>query len=149
MKNKWKMTAVVVGLIVYMVLLVIISSAQSDYNVKLSTEAETFEFVSNEEKEYSIPVKVNNKSNRVLSSAEEYQIFLSYHLYDGNGNLLVHDGMRSSFEHQILSHETDIVDMHMNLEPGEYIVEIDVLQEFVAWFAEHEDTAVKVKVIVK
>lgn len=149
MKNKWKMTAVAVGLIVYMVLLVIISSAQSDYNVKLSTEAETFEFVSNEEKEYSIPVKVNNKSNRVLSSAEEYQIFLSYHLYDGNGNLLVYDGMRSSFEHQILSHETDIVDMHMNLEPGEYIVEIDVLQEFVAWFAEYEDTAVKVKVIVK
>lgn len=149
MKNKLKILSIAAGLIIYVVLLIYISSIQSNYNVKLNTEKEVYEFTENEEKEYVIPVIINNKSNRVLSSTEEYKIFLSYHLYDGEGNLLVYDGMRSSFEHQILSHEKDVVDMYMNLEPGEYIVEIDVLQEFVTWFAEQEDTSIRVKVIVK
>lgn len=149
MKNKWKIIAAVAGLIAYLALLTVISSTQSNYNVKLSTEADSYEFAANDEKQYVIPVKVDNRANRVLSSTDEYKIFLSYHLYDGEGNLLVYDGMRSAFEHQILSHDKDVVNLHMNLEPGEYIVEIDVVHEFVAWFADYEDNTIKVKVTVK
>ena len=149
MKINWKIVLAVAGFVVYIALLIFISSGQSDYNVKLSTESESYEFTANEAKEYVIPVKVDNRANRVLSSSDEYKIYLAYHLYDGQGNLLNYDGIRSSFEHQVLSHDKTTVDLLMNLEPGEYIVEIDVIQEFVTWFAEQEDTSIRVKVKVE
>lgn len=149
MKKNWKIILAVTGFIAYIALLIYISSTQSDYHVKLSTESESYVFTANEQKEYVIPVTVDNKANRVLSSSDEYKIYLAYHLYDAQGNLLNYDGMRSSFPHQLLSHNKATVEMRMNLEPGEYIVEIDVIQEFVTWFAEHEDTSIRIKVKVE
>lgn len=149
MKKGWKVFLIVVGIILYAGILVYISSIQSMYDVKLTTESDVYEFEQNESKEYVIPVHVDNRANRLLSSGENEALFLSYHLYDANGNLLNYDGMRSRFTKQIFAGHKGMVDLHMNLEPGEYRVDIDIVEEFVTWFNEHENTQISVKVFVK
>lgn len=147
--NVWKVVAVVIGIIVYICLLVYISSKQSDYAVVLSTEKESYEFSQNDN-EYLINVKIQNNANRMLGSAEDLKFFLSYHVYNLNGEVLAHDNIRSPFEKNIYSGEKGETVLHMTpLEKGEYIIGIDVLQEGETWFDLEENTEIKVRLTVK
>ena len=97
---------------------------------------------------YSIHVEIRNKANRMLSS--EQRIFLSYHVYDGNGNVLAYDNVRSELGKNIFSHSTERVELKVDaLEPGEYILGIDVVEEGVTWFSEHEEMEKKLRIAVK
>lgn len=149
MKKEWKIFLIAAGILLYAGILVYISSTQSMYDVRLTTESDVYEFEQNEAKEYVIPVNVENHANRLLSSGENEALFLSYHLYDANGKLLNYDGVRSRFTRQIFAGQKGAADLYMNLEPGEYRVDIDIVEEFVTWFNEHENTQISVKVYVK
>lgn len=148
--TKVKITIFVMGIFAYIMLLLYISSIQTDYNVQIHTQQECYKFSADESEDYVIEVEVNNKANRMLSSAEGQNIFLSYHLYDVQGNLICFDNKRSRFEHNILSGDAAKVKLYITpLKKGEYIVGIDVMQEFVTWFHEKEDTEKKVRVLVE
>lgn len=149
MKSKWKVVLGIGAVIVYIAILMYISSIQSDYAVEFITEKETYEFAINTEGKYELPVTVKNNANRMLSSSETDKMFLSYHLYDVNGKDVSYDNPRTSFEKALYSGDKSEILMHMELEPGEYLVELDIVQEGVTWFSQHEDICIRVKVIVK
>lgn len=149
-EKTWKIGAIVIAVVAYIVLLVNISFAQSDYNVIVSTDKEVYEFAENAGECYAIPVKIKNDSNRLLSSITGQDVFLTYHLYDANGNLLVYENQRSSFEKGIFAKEKGEAEVQISpLQSGEYIVGIDIVQENVAWFSLNGYSETKIRIIVK
>ena len=148
-KSIIKIAIVIIGLILYVGMLIFISVNQSDYSVVLTTDKEVYEFSQNE-KEYVIDVKVQNNANRMLSSAEDQNTFLSYHVYNMNGEPLAYDNIRSPFIENIFAKENGETELHISpLAKGEYLIGIDVLQEYVTWFNEKENTEIRIRLIVK
>lgn len=148
-RNIWKIIVVSVVIVIYIALLGYISSHQSNYDVNIMTEQEVYEF-STEMSEYAIPVKIENNSNRMLSSAAGQDVFLSYHLYDLNGNILVYDNARSPFSESIFANSKGKSELHIvPVESGEYIIGIDIVQENVAWFSDNGNEEKRVRIIVK
>lgn len=148
--SKIKILLVMTGVFVYMALLLYISSIQSDYNVQILTKQEAYTFSGDSDENYVVDVEINNQANRMLSSAEGQDIFLSYHLYDLNGNLICFDNIRSCFEYSIFSGDTAEAKLYVTpLEHGEYLLGIDIIQEYVTWFNEKEDTEKIVKITVE
>jgi SAM-dependent methyltransferase len=90
--------------------------------------------------EWTIPVTIENASHVVWCSASHYMIRASYHLYrriDGREELVAYDNVRTPLpgplqpgQHTTIAMEIAAID-----EPGEYVAEIDMLREFVSWFA--------------
>lgn len=148
--SKIKILLVMTGVFVYMALLLYISSIQSDYNVQILTKQEAYTFSGDSDENYVVDVEINNQANRMLSSAEGQDIFLSYHLYDLNGNLICFDNIRSCFEYSIFSGDIAEAKLYVTpLEQGEYLLGIDIIQEYVTWFNEKEDTEKIVKITVE
>lgn len=148
-KIAWKVAAVIVAIAAYVVLLIFISSNQSDYDVVISVEKEIYEFPTETEEEYIIPITIRNNANRMLSSAEGHDIYLSYHLYDANGKLLIYDNVRSTFDKAIFAKSKDEVELHVTpIEKGEYILGIDLVQEGVDWFSTKENIEKKIHLII-
>lgn len=137
-------------ILVYLMLLFYISSIQSDYRITIHTPLDHYLFCNEGVSEYVIPLSIENYANRLLSSAEDQNIFICYHVYDSQGNLLVYDNPRSQFEKPVFCGETGEAQLHMALlDDGEYIIEIDLLQEGVTWFGQQEDTQKRITVTVR
>lgn len=45
-----------------------------------------------------VPVEIENKGNVNITSGSFYPFFLSYHIYDKNGNKVLHDGNRAAID---------------------------------------------------
>lgn len=145
----WKISVVIVGIFFYFMLLVYVSSKQSDYKVILSTEKEEYLF-DNDGSVHALEVNIKNNSNRTLGSAPEFNIFLSYHLYDSMGNLISYENERCPLEANIFAHSKGKSGLLINpLETGEYIVEIDLIEEGVAWFSDFDGSLCKIKLNIK
>jgi len=95
-----------------------------------------------------VDVRLENKCRRIISS--DNGIFLSYHLLDVNGGGLEFDNQRSVI-HPINPFGTgkDAVGVAAPLEEGEYIVEIDLVEENVAWFSLKGNDALRISLFVK
>lgn len=146
--NAFKIILVVFFIIVYILLLYYILSIQSNYKIVISTAQNQYSFSNEVQTDYVIPVVIENKANRRLNSYEQ-NVFISYHVYDANGNLIAYDNPRSRIEKEILSTDTGSVDMYIShLEKGEYIIEIDALEEGVTWFGKKEDTPHRINVFI-
>lgn len=141
------LTGFTVIMIAYIILLLYISGLQSDYKVIFTTEQENYEFVENDNG-HSIGVKVKNKANRRLSSVDNF--FVSYHLYDLDGNVISEDNMRTELPKALFTGDSVDIDVHLtHLAPGEYIIGFDMVQEYVEWFSAYEDIEKKVKVTIR
>lgn len=137
-------------ILLYLMLLFYITSIQSNYRITIHTQQEQYFFHNEGLSEYVIPLSIENHANRLLSSAEDQNIFISYHVYDCQGNLLVYDNPRSRFEKPVFCGETGEAQLHMTLlAEGEYIIEIDLLQEGVTWFGQQEDTQKRIGIIIE
>lgn len=151
-KKKSYVTAALATVLIlgYFAILFYISSIQSGYRVIIRTPQDQYSFNNEGQPEYVIPLSVENRANRLLSSAEDQDIFISYHVYDKQGNLLIYDNQRSSFEKPVFCGETGSAELHMTpLDKGEYIIEIDLLQEDVTWFGQWENTQKRVEIVIE
>lgn len=75
-------------------------------------------------------------------------IWLSYHLYKSNGDVLMHDGYRTNVEVDIPAHssiETGLTVSTDGLAKGEYILEIDLLHEGKRWFGINSRTVLRLR----
>lgn len=148
-KMRWKIALAIGVIIVYGLLLGYIGAAQSDYRVLISTEKEEYVFEPGIE-EYIIPIQINNQANRMLDTHLGGEIYFTYHLYDSAGNLLIFDNVRTPLEKCIFANSKDTLNLRITpMEQGEYIIGIDVVEEFVGWFSDHEEIEKKIKLIVK
>lgn len=109
---------------------------------------ESFELKSREQT--PLPVKVVNRSHYTLRSFKPYPVRISYHVRDELGNDVHYDGKRGTFDLPLFPGEESEValNVYTELEPGNYIAEITLVQEDVMWWDDFIDTA-KVSLTVR
>ena len=83
---------------------------------------------------------LENRGDAVWSSSSQFPVLTSYHLHRRTGSNTVpvtFDNPRTRLPHEVQPGEgADVsVQLHAPLEPGHYIVELDLVHEYVAWFS--------------
>jgi len=83
-----------------------------------------------------LSVAVTNRSGTAWSQSAEFPLQVGNHWRDIAGDRVIHDDGRSRLPGRIRPGETVKVDMrvHVPAVPGHYRLELDVVQESVAWF---------------
>ncbi|HKP93762.1 MAG TPA: glycosyltransferase family 39 protein [Chthoniobacterales bacterium] len=100
-------------------------------------------------------VKVKNLSSATWLARERgggsYQVALGNHWLDSSGNMVVHDDGRSALLRDLKPGETTELSLTVNAprKPGDYLLEIDMLQENVSWFALLGSQAVRLPIRVE
>lgn len=149
MKMRWRYAMGCAAVLIYIGAMIFISSAQHDYAVCVTTGQPEYEF-SAADAEYVIPVRVDNRANRMLTSTDDQRCFLSYHLYDEKGILLEYDNVRTEFINRVFSGQTAWEEVKISgLESGVYQVSLDVVKEGEAWFSEKGADCGTVRIIVQ
>ncbi|MBF0524171.1 MAG: hypothetical protein HQK56_03635 [Deltaproteobacteria bacterium] len=135
---------------VLFILLIVLSSQtvfaeESFYSYQLSIEGE-FPAI-NSGQQYIVPVRVKNTSASEWKYSPDQAINLSYHWLDENGAEVVHDGERTlipqGFREGVL--KAKIIAPN---KPGKYICELDLVHEFVSWFAGKGAKPIRIPVTV-
>lgn len=89
-------------------------------------------------------------SRRYQSLDSEHQIFLSYHILDSNENTIINDGIRTvltPIPARGIGKET--VDILVPNNSGEYLVDIDLVEENVTWFSAQGMSTLRIPLTVK
>lgn len=103
----------------------------------------------------SLRVLVTNRSDVTWLARERgaapLQLFLGNHWLDAAGRDVVHDDGRAALIRNLKPGETVELELVVNGPklPGDYLLELDMLQEGVAWFASQGSTTVKLSIRVK
>ena len=88
---------------------------------------------------FLITIAVENRGNAVWTSLSQFPVHASYHLRRGARGDVLHsfDNVRTPLPSAIApgQHETLAVNVTAPSEPGEYVAELDLVHESVAWFA--------------
>ena len=98
----------------------------------------------------SIKIKVKNISPVVWPSKGkpdgQYKINLAYHWLDMGDKVVIHDGLRTSLPHDIRPDAEVILDALVAApnETGEYILELDMVQEGVSWFKDKGEKTTRI-----
>ena len=98
--------------------------------------------------ETTVVVRIKNTGEQVLSS--EHNHFLSYHLRNEHGEMLQFDNPRTELP-PIEPGETKDISMKVKAptNAGTYLIEADIVQEGVTWFAEKGNRTATGKLIVR
>jgi hypothetical protein len=119
------------------------------YSVDISADKEYYKAKSKEI--LYVPITLKNTGTMNWLKDEENSISLSYHILDNNGQVLLHDGLRTSLPHSVRSGEeiklNAVVEAPENL--GQYIIEFDMVHEGVTWFKDKGSGTLKIKLEVE
>lgn len=104
---------------------------------------------------FKLKVQISNTSKRIWPAkpSEEgyYQVCLSYHWLDNNGNIIIWDGARTNLPYNLKPKNTPLnIEMTViapNID-GNFILEIDLVQEKVAWFKDKGNKTIRIPVKV-
>ena len=79
---------------------------------------------------FEVTVAIENRGNAVWTSVSQFPVYASYHLQS-------YDNPRTPLPSAIGPGQRVTMAVHVTAprEPGDYVVEIDLVHEFVAWFA--------------
>lgn len=84
-----------------------------------------------------ISVTIQNRGEQAWQHCEPQQINLSYHWLSPSGQTIEHDGVRTNLPHDLAVGES--ITLEMQIEPpeqaGDYLLELDLVQEGVGWFS--------------
>jgi hypothetical protein len=103
----------------------------------------------------NLEVKVKNISNTSWPSLGQsdgkYIIQLGYHWLDKNGKAIIFEGRRTPLPHDLKPNEEIILNASIGTpeEKGEYILELEMVQELVAWFRDKGSKAVDIPIKVE
>lgn len=115
------------------------------YDVGLKSKTDQLVYESGGQKD-SIPVKIDNKKYEDLS--EVNQDYLSYHLYNAEGELLSYDNIRTDINIPARGKGTVDLDFRVPMLAGSYIMEVDLVREGVSWYSEKGNKTLKIPVTV-
>jgi len=103
---------------------------------------------------YSIRVRVKNQSDTTwpawISASGTYPVYLGNHWRNRKGNLIVFDGGRANLPRHLQPSEEVEIELSVTSppNPGSYILELDMVQELVSWFADKGSVTTKAPVKV-
>jgi hypothetical protein len=102
--------------------------------------------------EFTLPVHVVNASREVWSQRLVGPLALGNHWFDASGELMVvQDDGRAPLL-QVMNPDDSVtlrLTLHAPLEPGDYIVELDLVHEGLTWFAHRGSGVVRFRVGVR
>jgi 2-polyprenyl-3-methyl-5-hydroxy-6-metoxy-1,4-benzoquinol methylase len=83
-----------------------------------------------------VPVTLYNRGTKRLSSMPPYPVYISYHWYDGAGNILLWDGIRTPIRPGLRENASRefTVTIEAPEQSGSYILGITLVQEGCFWF---------------
>jgi SAM-dependent methyltransferase len=89
---------------------------------------------------WTVPITIENSSNAVWCSTSHFLIRASYHLYrrvDGADELVAFDNVRTHLPQPIAPGQQATIALEITGvdAPGDYVADVDLLQEYVSWFA--------------
>jgi 2-polyprenyl-3-methyl-5-hydroxy-6-metoxy-1,4-benzoquinol methylase len=99
-----------------------------------------------------IPVSILNRDEIPLSPAVPKPLLLSYHWLSESGAIIEWDGLRTPLPRPLYSgdHENLMLSVRAPAEPGSYLLEISLVEEYVKWADEEApNLPVRIKVTVK
>ena len=84
----------------------------------------------------SIPVRLRNEGSLTWSSDSEHPVLLTYKWLDASRNVVVADGLRTALGRAVAPLEEILLNarVQMPAESGQYILQFDMVHEFVTWF---------------
>ena len=100
-------------------------------------------------------MKVKNVSNSLWPAKGQpdgkFEIRLAYHWLDRNNKIIVFDGHRTTLPYDVKPGEEVTLDALVvgPAQPGDYILEFDMVQEMVAWFKDKGSGTIKVDIKVE
>ena len=104
----------------------------------LETDIENLKF--SPENILTVPVKISNNSKTPLYAKGQAATFISYHIYDKSGHLILFDGKRTSLSKDIApgkSEEINLIVDNTVFDPmTNYTLSVDLVIENVSWFSE-------------
>jgi hypothetical protein len=86
----------------------------------------------------SINVIVKNKGNFIWVKDGPNVVHLSYHVLDANTKAIISEGLRVALPHDIRPDQQVTLPLKLQIpeQPGNYIVQLDMVQEGVTWFGD-------------
>jgi predicted O-methyltransferase YrrM len=89
----------------------------------------------------AVSVLLENQTDMDLRSAAPYPVHLSYHWLSANGNVVVHEGIRTrltpdAWAGSSTTYQTDVL---APLQTGSYVLRLTLVQEGVRWFDQVSD----------
>lgn len=115
-----------------------ISKPLTDFKAKISTEIT--ELVCFKQTQCTLDVNVKNNSTDLWHSKGANRVNLSYHITTLDAKVILLEGTRTSLPHEIASGVSLPlqINVNTNFDTGNYILELDMVQEGVAWFSQKE-----------
>ena len=104
---------------------------------------------------FSIRVQVSNDGDTAWPSSDRgdtrYQIRLGNRWFDAGGTTLIDDDARAPLYHTLYPAERTDISLTITApsQPGDYLLDIDLVQEGVAWFGSQGNPAIRVPVRVR
>ncbi|MDR3541814.1 MAG: hypothetical protein P4L69_12725 [Desulfosporosinus sp.] len=94
----------------------------------------------------SIYVTVKNTGNFIWPNAGSNPVHMSYHILDANKMSVINDGLRGILPKDLYPGQKVTMPLQMKApeQQGRYIVQVDMVQEGVAWFVEKSGEALNV-----
>jgi SAM-dependent methyltransferase len=126
-----------------------------DYAFKADLATDTSEITAEPGAEATIVVKVRNLSNVVWPASPAvgavHEIRLGNHWLDARGRLLARDDGRASLPSDLGPGQEIEIPLSVTIpaRPGKYLLELDMVQESIAWFADKGSKTTRVRVEVR
>lgn len=94
-----------------------------------------------------VPINIINNSGLKIHSIADFPkaVFISYHILDKGGNMLLWDGRRTAFEVDIKEEYVQGVLVELPREKGDYFLEIDIVSEGIRWWNLNKRVALKIE----
>jgi SAM-dependent methyltransferase len=113
---------------------------ESAFKAELNVTAQPSTVTANSS--YSVKVRVKNQGNAAwpawISASGTYPVYLGNHWRNRKGNLIVFDDGRANLPRHLQPSEEVEIELTVKSppNPGSYILELDMVQELVSWFAD-------------
>jgi len=116
-----------------------LNATEYDGNLNRIIANTSFEILESPEKaepsEIVYPLlKLSIDSGIVFPSNARHQFYISYHVYDKEGNTIEWDGLRNFVEMDFKYNFEQRIEVKVPNQEGEYRIEIDLVKEGEAWF---------------
>lgn len=148
----------ILGGLLIVAILVALATSQRYYRAKppanltkASLQARTEPIRTSPGNREHLAVYVENQSDGTWEPEVRNPVNLSYHLFSAGGEKLRFDNLRTPLPGPVPAGSG--VDVNLMIiapkEPGEYLVEIDLVQEHVTWFKDRGNKTIEVPLIVQ
>lgn len=114
------------------------------YGEQFTVDSETLDSMPGQA--LSVNVTVENTGNFIWTRSGPNQVHMSYHVLDENERMVIKDGLRADLPKDLLPGQLATLPLQVKApeQRGGYIVQLDMVQEGMAWFGEKNNKMITI-----